>query len=266
MKGDRRIGWLVVLAGAALALGAQVAAPVGVPLYDGVVVQEPYRYLHPTGDQHGSPTSYTSTVPVAGDVSPAFAAATTESPPQAQLVAQQDAFVLSPGATSLQVSITPVEASAPPASGSIAGNVYRFSVTDQVGTPLALKACDGCVSLSMRAPDGTTDAILKRFVDGAWADLETLPVGVVSMYQTNAKALGDIAVIAAGSSAPAGPGLDPLIPVAVGALLLWLLVFGFVVWRRTRPLPPPGMPARNARGRVLSKQPGKRRPRSGRSD
>lgn len=264
MAGDRRLGWLVVIAGAALALGAQVAAPVGAPLYDGVVVQEPYRYLHPTGDQHGSPTSFSSTFTVSGGVSPAFAAATTESPPQAQLIAQQDAFALSPGATSVQVSITAIEAPTPPAGGSIAGNVYRFAVTDQAGTPLTLKACDGCVSLSMRAPDGTTDAILKRFVDGAWTDLETLPVGVVSMYQTNAKALGDIAVVVGGSPGPAGPGLDPLIPVAVGALLLWLLVFGFVVWRRTRPLPPPGMPAR--RGGIPSKRPGRRRPRSGRSD
>ena len=54
---DRRRGWLAVLAGAVLVLAIQVAAPVGVPLYDGVVVQEPYRYLHPTGDHVGSPTS-----------------------------------------------------------------------------------------------------------------------------------------------------------------------------------------------------------------
>ncbi|HUG30994.1 MAG TPA: hypothetical protein VMQ65_10835, partial [Candidatus Limnocylindria bacterium] len=114
MISDRRIGWLASLAGGALALAVQVAAPVGVPLYDGVVVQEPYRYLHPTGEQAGSPASFSSTPAVSGSVSPNVIAATTESPPQAQLIAQEGAFVLSASATGLQVSVAPIEAPPPP--------------------------------------------------------------------------------------------------------------------------------------------------------
>src|SRR5439155_670744 len=81
----------------------------GVPLYDGVVVAEPYRYLHPTGGQAGDPTSATDEKPVSGNQSPFFAAATEESPPQAQLVAMDDAFQLNPGSTHLNVSITAVD-------------------------------------------------------------------------------------------------------------------------------------------------------------
>jgi hypothetical protein len=273
---DRRLGWLVVVAGAALAVAVQLAAPVGVPLYDGVVVAEPYRYLHPTGTEAGQPTSYTSEEQVAGGASPAFAAATTENPPQAQLIAQTGAFVLSPGATTLHVSITPVEppAAAPP-NGTIAGNVYEVSVSDQAGTALAIAPCDGCLSLSMRAPQGTDAANLWRFAGGTWTQMDTLPVGVISMFQSNPTALGDVAVVTAGSSTPTGPGtptppgIDPVVVFGVGAVSLWLLVFGFIVWQRARPAPRPGVPARGQRGGIPSKQaPSKprppRRPGSGR--
>ena len=282
MTRDRRLGWLAILAGATLALAVQTAGPVGVPLYDGVQVAEPYRYLHPVGNQAGLPSSFNSTQAVAGGVSPAFAAATSEQPPQAQLIAQVGAFVLSPGATALHVSITPIEAPEPPAGTTIAGNVYRILVTDQAGTTLAIASCDGCISLSMRAPDGTGDGTIRRSVNGTWAELQTLPVGIVSMFQTNPTALGDLAVIVPGSPAaasgpgasgaygplviPTTPGLDPLVVFGVGALVLWLVVFGIVVWSRIRPLPAPGGAAGKPRSRTPATQKPPKRPRSGRSD
>jgi hypothetical protein len=278
VRRERRLGWLAVLAGSAVALAVQLAVPVGVPVYDGVIVSEPYRYLHPTGNHAGQPTSFEADQPVIGGASPAFAAATTESPPQAQLIAQTGAFVLSPGATSVHVSITPVEPPAvTPPGGTIAGNVYEVSVTDQADTALAIARCDGCLSLSMRAPEGTDTATLMRFAGGAWADMDTLPVGIVSMFHSNPTALGDIAVVVTGASTGSGTpgpglgtqGIDPVVIFGVGAVLLWLLVFGFVVWQRVRPAPPPGLPARGNRKGIPSKQPPAnqrppRRPGSGR--
>lgn len=261
---DRRLGLFAVLAGALLALAVQVAAPVSVPLYDGVVVQEPYRFLHPTSDQAGDPTTYADTKPVTEAASPAFAAATTESPPQAQLIAQADAFALTSGVTSLNVWITPIDAPAPPAGGTIAGNVYRFSVTDQAGHPAAPKACEGCRSLLLRAPDGVLEAEIMRFVDGAWVDVETVHAGMVGLYQTNANVLGVFAVIAGGSSQPVA-GLDLLVILGGGALLVWVLVVAFIVWRRTRPAPIPGTTAAT-RARIPSKRKAPRRPPPGRSD
>jgi hypothetical protein len=277
---DRRLGWLAVLAGAGFALAVQLAAPVGVPLYDGVVPAEPYRYLHPTGTNAGQPTSFEVDQPVVGGASPAFAAATAENPPQAQLIAQTGAFVLTPGATSLHVSIAPVEPPAvAPADGTIAGNVYDVLVTDQAGTALTVATCDSCLSLSLRAPEGTDSATLMRFAGGTWANMDTLPVGTVSMFQSNPTALGDIAVVAGGTPTESGSGapgrglgasgIDPVVIFGVGAVLLWLLVFGFIVWQRVRPAPPPGLPAGGNRKGIPSKQPPAkqrppRRPGSGR--
>ena len=264
-RAERRLGWLVVVLGGLLALAVQVTAPVGVPLYDGVVVQEPYRFLHPSGGQPGSPGSYAQPRAITESVSPSLAGATTESPPQAQLIALEDAFELTAGATEIHLSITPIEAPPAPEGSSIAGNVYRFEVTDQAGTPLVPKACDGCRSLLLRAPEGTGDGVINRFVDGAWVEVETVHAGIVSLYQTNAAALGEYAVIVSGSSQPE-PGLDPLVLVAVGAILIWLLVGAIYVWMRRRPMPTPGSHGPARAGRVPSKRKAPRRQPPGRSD
>jgi hypothetical protein len=237
LAADHRPAWLLVLAGAALALAIQVVIPGGVPLYDGVVVQEPYRYLHPVGDQAGSPTSFTSGPPVTGAESPLFVAATTESPPQAQLIAQKGALQLTPGATALRVSITPIDAPPAPIGGAIAGNVYRVSVTDQSGTPLPIRTCEGCISLVMRAPDGIGDADLQRYSDDAWTEVDTIHAGMVGLYQVNPKVLGDYAVIAA---TEVEGGIDTLLIVVVVAVVLLVaggvfLLFGV----RQSPAPPP---------------------------
>ena len=269
MTPDRRLGWIAILAGVGLALGVQVAAPVGVPLYDGVVVQEPYRYLHPTGSQVNAPTSYSAAPAVVDGVSPQFAAATSESPVQAQLIAQRDAFELPPGTTSLQVSVTPIEPPPAPTGWSIPGNVYRFSVTDQAGTPLPIKRCDGCVSLTLRAPDGVEAATMKRFADGSWNDVETLHAGIVAMYQTNPTVLGDYTVITVAAGGP-----DPILVVVGTAIVVLILAGAFLLFRTRREPAAPvvrrrggssGPGARPGPPRVPSKRRGSRRPPSGRA-
>jgi len=261
VRSDRRRGWLLILAGGALALALQVAAPVGVPLYDGVVVAEPYRYLHPTGGQAGDPTSATDEKPVSGNQSPFFAAATEESPPQAQLVAMDDAFQLNPGSTHLNVSITAVDPVAPPTNGTIAGNVYRFAVTDDAGRPLAPKTCDGCRTLVLRAPDGVTEGRVQHFADGLWTDVVT-DHAVASMYQSNLNALGDFAVVTSGTG-PNG-GLDPLLFGGIALVAFFAVVAG-LFWYRRRPPPVTVVRLGPGRGRMPSKRRGPRRPPTGRS-
>ncbi len=262
MVSERRLGLFVLVAGALLVLGVQIARPVGVPLYDGVVVQEPYRFLHPANGQSGAPTSYSGQKPVAGDQSPIFAAATTENPPQAQLISQRGAFTLTPGATGVLVSITPIEPPAPPPGGAIAGNVYRFVVTDQSGTPLDVRQCSGCLSLLMRAPETTEDASIKRFANGAWQDVETVHAGMVDLYQTNATAMGDYAIIANLESPGAGGddgtilGLDPIV-AGGGLVMIVLLVIGAVLLFGVKQAPPEPEPA--PRSRIPSKRKGPRR-------
>src|SRR4051794_28418050 len=113
-----------------MAFGAQLAVPVGVPLYDGVIVEEPYRYVAPGPGEEGNPSSFSLEPGVENGASRAFVAATTENPPQAQLIALPKAFVLPPGATTVRVSIEPRAATPAPAAGSIVGNVYRVVVTN----------------------------------------------------------------------------------------------------------------------------------------
>ncbi len=251
---DRLVGWLAVAAAAVLVLAVQVLAPVGVPLYDGVAVQEPYRFLQPSGDQPGSPSSFSTTVQVTGTESPQVTAPTTESPPQAQLIALPGAFTLPAGATSLSVSVTPVEAPGIPAGGEIAGNVYRFTIVDQSGAPVVVKACVGCISLVMRAPESLKEpARLQRLADGAWTDLETVHAGILGMYATNPTALGDYAVVTGGGGGgpvdnpDGGPGPDGGLEiesylVAGGAVVILVLFFVAALVLRRRPAPLPETP------------------------
>jgi hypothetical protein len=260
---DRPLGWLAAAIGGALALALQVASPVGVPLYDGASVVEPYRFLHPTGNQVGDPTSFTSMPTLKGNQSPVFAAATLESPPQAQLVAMEDAFSLPQGITKLMVSITPIDPPAAPVEGSIAGNVYRISVTDQAGTPLASKPCDDCRSLVLRAPETMTEeGTIRRFANGEWTEVATLHAGMISMYQANVDELGDYAVFGTATGGPGG--LDPLVFGGI-ALAGFLAVVAGLFWYRRRPPPIPVARLGAGRGRVPSKRRGPRRPPSGRS-
>jgi hypothetical protein len=276
-----RAGWLAIAAGLALALGAQLAAPVGVPLYDGVPVQEPYRFLAPVGDQLGDPTSFSSTEDVVGGAAPVLIAATLEAPPQAQLVAQRDAFQVPSGVTAIKVAITPVEPPAPPPEGArIAGNVYRFSITDQSDRPLAAKPCEACRTIVLRAPEGTGDGTVMRFEGGRWEGLRTAHAGTVAMYQSNITLAGDYAVVAGpGVAGPPGVGggaIDLTLLLLGGGIALVFAAFIGLMFLRSRPprltleLPRRGSAGeadrRSLPGRVPSKRKGSKRPPSGRSD
>ncbi len=237
---DRSAGWLAILLAATVVFTVQVVRPVGVPLYDGVVAQEPYRFLHPTGDQPGAPTSVSMDAEVTGSESPQFVAATTEVPPQAQLVALPGAFALPPGTTSLSVSVKAIDAPTEAPAGQIAGNVYQVSVTDQSGTPLVTRQCRGCISLVMRAPENATgEGRLQRYADGAWTAVETVHAGIFGMYSTNPTALGVYAIV----MIPGGesPGVEGL-AVAGGAVAILGLLFIAVLLLRRRGIRPAEAP------------------------
>jgi hypothetical protein len=261
---DRRLGGLLVLVGLGVALAVQVAAPVGLPLYDGVSVIEPYRYLDPANGQIGNPTSFLAEPKVQGGTSPVIAAATTESPPQAQLIVQKGAFEVPAGTTSLRITITPIEPEAQPAVGTIAGNVYRFTATDEAGNALAPKRCDQCLSLVLRAPEGVSDGVIERFENGQWTAVETLHYGIASMSQSNVTALGDYAVVSAAGSAGGGPDVA-LIFAGLGIALIFVAFVELMFIRARPPAAYPSPRGRGGRARVPSKRRGKRPP-PGRSD
>lgn len=263
---DRRRGWLAVAAGTVLVLAIQIAAPVRVPLYDGVVVQEPYRYLHPIGDQAGDPTSGSDTEPVVGGAAPILVVSTSENPAQAQLIAQLGAFELHVGANSLMGIVQPIEPPPAPAGGIIIGNVYAFTVADQAGNAVAPATCDGCRSLILRAPDANVDATIKRYANGAWTDLKTTPANLVG-FQVEPTLLGDFALIAVGDGGtPTGPadtgsggGLSPIVIVG-GAVLALLLAVGLFLFVRVRQASAGAAPGRGSRDGPTNRIPSKRKP------
>jgi hypothetical protein len=204
---SRRLGILAVAAGLVIAAAAQLSSPFArPPLYDGVVVADPYRYLDPLPGQKGDPQPASGTVAVQGGAYGILAIATPEYPPQAQLFASGGAFTLPPGTTSITVDIRPVPPPATAPAGHIAGNVYRISVRNQAGAALIAPA-SARVSVVLRAPDGVAVATLERFAGGAWQPLDT-SAETSGMFLAVATEFGDFAMVApgaAGSGAPAGP-------------------------------------------------------------
>jgi hypothetical protein len=222
--------------------GVQLVQPVQLPLFDGVVVVDPYRYLSPPSGGQGSPTSAKATFPIEAGTSPSFAVYTSEIPPQAELLGKGGELAVGSGTTSVTITIDPVPAPGG-SSQAIAGNVYRVAVVNQAGAPIELGAGQ-TITVALRGPPGTAvDASIARLTDGAWKPLKTAPSGLQDLFITNAEALGDFAVLGE-VAATSAKGLDP-------ELLLWAVVAAglivLVAWRfggRSNPLVQSNPPAR----------------------
>ncbi len=209
---DRHLGLLAIVAGiAGIALVQRLAPVAAPPLYDGVVVVQPYRWLTPPPRGAGDPTSAAASLTISGAASQFIALATGEMPPQAQIIGSVGDLVLPPGSASINMSITPVAPPAPPADGHIAGNVYRVTLVDQAG--VALRAREGVMTtVVLRGPDGTTDATVERYTGSGWVRLKTSPAGFGSAFLAIVTDFGDFALVSPG---PAPGGLPT--PVASGS-------------------------------------------------
>jgi hypothetical protein len=242
---------LVLAAGVLLIVGAQVIAPVAAPLFDALTLLGPYHYLAPVSGQTGNPTSATVTEPLADGKSPGFNAATSESPPQAQLIASPDAFQLATGSTTVTITIKPVAPPAPSTVGAILGNVYAYAVTDQNGVALSTKPGSD-VTLVLRAPDATTEAAVAQFAGGSWTLIQSSPSGTPAFFLGTTSTFGDFALVAV--SGGFGPLEVSLLILVVGAILG---AVGFLVLRRRRRIEPAQL-AESTRRRT---GPGSTRPR-----
>lgn len=197
-----RLGLVVLAIGLlGIALVQRVAPLAAPPLYDGVVVAEPYRWLVPPPGEHGNPTSASATLRPIGGASPLLALATAEEPPQAQVFGTDGALVLPAGTSSIKVSITPILPLSLPNDGHIAGNVYRISVANQKGVPITAPA-SAQVTVVIRGPDGTVGATIERYADGAWKPLKTEDTGSAAQYLAVVTEFGVFTLVAAG---PGGP-------------------------------------------------------------
>lgn len=213
---SRRAGLAAVGLGLGIAAVAQVASPLATPpLYDGVVVVQPYVYVNPPPGKPGGAQGNSAHLAMNGHASPAVVLATPEQPPQAQVVAQGGSLVVPPSATSLDAHITPLDPSvdaAAASTGRVLGNVYRITIVDQDGTP-ATAPLSALVTVVLRASEDVPGAKVGQLVGDAWHLLKS-EVGFGSSYVAVVTGFGDFAVVAppsstsaptaGGSAAPAG--------------------------------------------------------------
>ncbi|HEV7465327.1 MAG TPA: hypothetical protein VGP96_03440 [Candidatus Dormibacteraeota bacterium] len=219
-------------AAAALGVGAALlaltwrASPLPFPpMYEGLPgPAEPYRYLHPPPGLGSTPRPSTAhlTAPLKNGQSPALSPATAEMPPQAQLLAAQDAFVVPPGVTAVEATIAPVDPPpVAPIGGQVAGTVYDIEVT-ATGMPVAVRP-GRTVTVVLRGPAGFGRPTIERFAAGAWSRLETQPLGALAgdSYAADTTGLGEFALVAAPGTSPGGGGGDAFVVIlAAGAVLL----------------------------------------------
>ena len=196
-RGVRRAG-----AGGLAIVAVQRTAPLlEPPLYDGVIVAEPYRWLVPPPGAVGDPTSASATASLEDEANPLIAVATAESPPQAQIFASRAALVIPEGTTGLVMSIQPVLPQSLPNDGHIAGNVYRILVTNQAGVPLTAPA-SARVTIVLRGPETEPQVTMAQFGPDGWVPLETTDAGFGSTHLAVVTSFGDFTLIAPG---PGGP-------------------------------------------------------------
>jgi hypothetical protein len=204
---SRRVALSVIALGLGLAAAAQVAAPLAAPpLYDGVVVVQPYVYVNPPAGKPGGAKGASAHVPMNGPKNTVVALATPEQPPQAQIVAGDGTLVLPPSATAIDVSITPLNPSVEAGvagAARILGNVYAINLIDQNGVPATAPA-SGLVTVVLRAPEDAVGAQVGQVVDGAWLPLKSEPM-FGSTWVAVVTSFGDFAVIVPGTS-PATSG------------------------------------------------------------
>jgi hypothetical protein len=212
-------------------------------LLDGVVVEDPYRYLHPATGQTGDPTTATQSFTADAGGSPPIYVGTGEYPPQAQVIVAGGGLDIGAQVTTLTVTLAPIEPPSTPNQGTIAGNCYEIRVVDGTGADVALTSP---ATVVLRAPNNVIDGQIQQLINGSWEPLPTENGGLPDIVATNVIDLGVFAVVvpgAAGQTAsptpPAGAiGIDVpslmLTRVLPALLGIGLAGLALAIWLRAR--------------------------------
>jgi hypothetical protein len=227
-KRTRTVGGIAVLLGLIGLALAQLGPPGRhLPLYDGVYVEDPYRYVNPPPGQQGSPESAQATFTVTGGTAPSVVVNTPENPPQIQLIANTGAFAVSAGTTTLSAAVAPVAPSSDQQATTIAGNVYSVSVTDQSGANVPV-ASSQTVAVVLRAPPTIGSASVARWDGTHWQTLSTSTFNQGDLYRAETSTLGDFVLL----PGPTGP--DFLFYLDVVTVAVFVGVALFILYRRRR--------------------------------
>lgn len=196
---------MALICGLVVVAIAQRLAPVGgPPLYDGVVVADPYKWLSPPPGLSGGAQSVVQAIPLAGGQDGELAIGTLEVPPQAQVIADFGSLDLPAGTTTITVSVAPVPApDVLPPKGVVAGNVYQLSVTNQRSAVVGIQA-GSKVTMLFRGPTSLPSATIEYFSGGSWTAVPTDPAGIPDMFTAVVGSFGEYALVAPSGWVPAG--------------------------------------------------------------
>jgi hypothetical protein len=234
----RRRPAAVLAAGAVLVALVWLAGPASQPpLHDTAGPGEAYRYCQPPPGfaLQKPPSTVDHNVRVVNGQSPPITDSTEEQPPQAELLARANVFVVPPGAVTIRVAIlcAPPPRVLPP-DGRLDGDVYRFAVSAD-GTPLDIRPGQQ-VTVVLRGPAGAPNPVMERFADGQWVRLDTQPLGNASpgSYAADVTALGDMALVVADAVVPVDGSDHTLMIVALLVVAAALVAAGAVLTLRGR--------------------------------
>ena len=190
--------------GFAVVVIAQRLTPLpGPPLYDGVVVIEPYVWLSPPPGLQGGAQSERQSFS-RQELQGEFGIGTLEGPPQVEVDSDFSSLAIPKGTTSISLSIAPVAPpSARPPNGVVAGNVYMISLTNQEGTAVGVKAA-GRVTLVLRGPASLPEATIEHLFGSVWTELQTSPAGIPDTFTADINSFGEFALVAPYAWVPAG--------------------------------------------------------------
>jgi hypothetical protein len=215
-----RRGWAVIAAAAiALTLVWRFLPAGSPPIYDGQCIADPYVTL---GSSPG-PKPATMTFPKAA-IFPPEGVATTEVPPQAQILIQAGAF---DNSTAVTVTITPVPAtSVKPPNGTIIGNVYTFTAVNAADTELEPKPSLP-VYIILRALNSTPAPTIDRFNGTGWVPISTLNAGCGNTFEGTSTQMGAFAAVvprSGGATPHTSSGGFPAVAIIGGLALLLIIV------------------------------------------
>jgi hypothetical protein len=241
---SRRAGLTTLLVALGMLTTAWLALALPAPpLYDGVQLPPgPYRYLSPAPGQKGSPTRAHQVIPLVNHQVLLTVISTAEQPPQARLTLQQNAFKVPKSVNSITVTIDPVPEPAPLPSGSVQGNVYRFSAVANDGAPLTLRK--GGANVDLRGTGGRVKPVIEEYIGGRWVPLPTGQFLGILIYTATAKQLGYFAlVVPGGTTGTGGPSFLPFVIIAAIIIVIAAIAALLVTLSRQRRPPTAGSPA-----------------------
>ena len=205
----RGLALAALVAGLALVTMAQRLAPVQArPLYDGVVVFDPYKWLAPPPGLLGGAQPAQQTFSGL-DLEGGFATGTPEQPPQAQVQGTFDALAVRDGTSAVTISLDPVATpTTSPPNGIVAGNVYEVELKDQYGNDVEPES-GATVTVVLRGPTSLPEATIETYSDGQWTPLQTDWPGVPDTFVASVSQFGEFALVAPSNWVPTGEVATP---------------------------------------------------------